>query len=613
MYHIDPVHLRVAELNYELAIRGVDVQGLTLRNKTQSLRELLKSEEIGEHTVIQSRVDALDHAAELEVCQSCLAEITDVLTSAAGVDARAECGSRLEHVARRLKRLRPGSPENQTLVYELLASADALLAEILDQSRERTVPSRRDSSPSQRSPLHEILETIAAGRAAGLEERNAQSGSRPAPLNKAAAPFVPISGRRSSGNLDDAQFRESSAARDDDSRYASRDADRGLNRSASRNASHEADRDLDRNASRDSTVDALRDLLRDLRESRDDLARNREREREAERNRRCDFDMRDLEDIVSLLSDRRQHQREGSARKTVPVHQWKVSFSGEPSGMNLHDFLAELQLLQRSESVSDDNLFRSVVHLLTGRARLWYRSCFDTLRCWRDFVEAIRAEFLPPNSDYHLLSEIQKRKQKNAETFAEYISVMRTMFRYLTNGISEQHKLYIVQENMLQKYAIAVAAVEVVSIDDLSRVCRRVDLAYSRAPPAMAPVNTTYSARDRTRNVCEVGVMPHYSISEARTPQIESAAPTLMSSHAPTERAAPQQEVAAIGTNATARKCFNCKKIGHMFAYCPAPRTGNFCYRCGQSNTQTANCTNCAKNGRRGAVQVGTAAAPAPQ
>lgn len=57
-------------------------------------------------------------------------------------------------------------------------------------------------------------------------------------------------------------------------------------------------------------------------------------------------------------------------RRTVPVHQWKLSFSGDGNGTHLYDFLAELRMFQRSEGVLDEELFASIVHLLTGRARL---------------------------------------------------------------------------------------------------------------------------------------------------------------------------------------------------------------------------------------------------
>lgn len=46
--------------------------------------------------------------------------------------------------------------------------------------------------------------------------------------------------------------------------------------------------------------------------------------------------------------------------------------------MNLYDFLSEIRIFQRSEGIDDDELMASVVHLLSGRARLWYRAWFDT-------------------------------------------------------------------------------------------------------------------------------------------------------------------------------------------------------------------------------------------
>lgn len=89
-------------------------------------------------------------------------------------------------------------------------------------------------------------------------------------------------------------------------------------------------------------------------------------------------------------------------RRPVPVTAWGISFSGDGRGMHLHDFLSQIRVYQRSESISNNELLYSVIHLLNGRAKLWYLSTHDQFASWTEFEAAIKSEFLPANYEYQL-------------------------------------------------------------------------------------------------------------------------------------------------------------------------------------------------------------------
>lgn len=296
-----------------------------------------------------------------------------------------------------------------------------------------------------------------------------------------------------------------------------------------------------------------------------------------------------------------QHARQhGGVRKTVPVHQWKVAFSGDGRGLSLHDFLSELRMLQRSEGVGDDELFASVVHLLTGRARLWYRSWYDTFGDWAEFVVAMKNEFLPPKYDYRLLTNISNRRQKQSETFAEYLTVMQSQFNNLAIRVDEQHKLSIIEENMLPKYAVAASTIDVVSLEQLSNVCRRVDYAYAKRDVGLPFEERQQVSRPvsqgRTRDVHEVEVstndVPSDDSHECRGATAEES--ELCALRRGDQSGRPSENVQ--------RKCFNCGREGHNFADCKQAKTGPFCYRCGSRNFTNFTCKDCPKNGDAGSV-----------
>lgn len=175
----------------------------------------------------------------------------------------------------------------------------------------------------------------------------------------------------------------------------------------------------------------------------------------------------------------------------MPVHQWRIAFSGDGKGLHLYDFLAQISVYQRSERVSNEELLVSIAHLLSGRAKLWFRSVYDRIHTWENFVIALKDEFLPQNYEYMLLSDIANRVQKSNETFAEYITHMKSLFNCLTIPMAEPHKLFLVQKNLLPKYAIGVAPLNICTIEQLSDACRRIDGAHNRQTTFRMPFQET--------------------------------------------------------------------------------------------------------------------------
>lgn len=284
--------------------------------------------------------------------------------------------------------------------------------------------------------------------------------------------------------------------------------------------------------------------------------------------------------------------RYATNRKPVPVNQWRISFSGDGRGLHLYDFLSQVTMYQRAEQVSNNELRFSIVHLLTGRAKMWYQSIYDTVDSWEELVQALRAEFLPNDYNYTLFNEISNRRQKPNESFGEYVTQMKSLFKWLGMPISEQHKVFIVQRNLSSKYAIAIAPLVIWSLHELTEVCKRIDNATSSANrqnttlPFEGSVDgyrTRFNPFNRQANINEI-------IAEE-----------------PLGRAEGTEEVCALtrNYNATNRNvtaeplrmlCWNCEENGHSFRFCPKPRVGIFCYICGNHGVIRSNCDRCSGN-----------------
>lgn len=162
-------------------------------------------------------------------------------------------------------------------------------------------------------------------------------------------------------------------------------------------------------------------------------------------------------------------------RRKVPPSQWKISYNGEGS-IELFTFLKQINALRRAESVYDDReLIYAMIHLLTGRARQWYLGVYEYLHDWRDFEQAIKSEFLPPNYDFVLMAEIDREKQKIGESCTAYVGRIRTKFSCLSTPISDARQVFTVLKNLQQDYSMTMSPLGLQNLDELLVIGKRID------------------------------------------------------------------------------------------------------------------------------------------
>lgn len=244
------------------------------------------------------------------------------------------------------------------------------------------------------------------------------------------------------------------------------------------------------------------------------------------------------------------------------------------------EFLRQIDVYQQSEEVTDDDLLRSVNHLLVGRARVWFCTHFRQFRTWQAFVNALKREFLPENYNYIQLSAIENRKQVRNESIGTYLTEMQSIFATLADDLPDRQKLYIVLKNLLPCYTLSVAPLGLRTLEELSNVCKRIDEARTLVGKPDTSVSQPFGPYQRRPQVNAIDEESEF------TPE-EVMAIRRVRETRPANILRP-------------RTCFNCNKAGHIFKDYDQERRGYFCYLCSLRDVTAQNCPRCQGNERAG-------------
>jgi hypothetical protein len=190
----------------------------------------------------------------------------------------------------------------------------------------------------------------------------------------------------------------------------------------------------------------------------------------------------DRSSVTSSESELRSSTSRSRSRRTannddsrqLPISRWGVKFSGDDN-VTLIDFLRQVAMLANSEQVTEDSLLKKAGHLLKGTALEWYMSSAHRFKKWKHLVRGLKEAFLPEDNDYFVLQECERRQQLKSETFEIYLAKMNRLFDGLSYVISEKSKLSILKQNIKPAHKIGIAMLDIRSVEDLRRYCRRLD------------------------------------------------------------------------------------------------------------------------------------------
>lgn len=307
---------------------------------------------------------------------------------------------------------------------------------------------------------------------------------------------------------------------------------------------------------------------------------------------------------VNTLGTPLQNKNPSCYRRS-PIASWGLNFSGNAGGHSLKDFLDKVDLYAQADGISSVDLLRSAVYLLSGSALTWFQAFGTSYRTWDELVSAMKSMFLDPDYDYELLQEINNRKQGQGESFGVYIANMEMLYRQLELiQVSEQLKLDTIIRNMNPNLAEKVVLMDITSIQQLARLCKKIESFNFKTAKAENPSQF---------NLLE----PRFSLFKQQLPQQKEQVMAVENVRAKHLYPRPQYDTNYVPETFIPRKivqrpveervaeeiqCWNCFEKGHDYTQCKQKKLRIFCYLCGEVGQVSRNCRNCEKNEQGGAV-----------
>lgn len=604
-----PEDLKEDEIEHELLIRNLS-NLLSRRDRTAGLRSRLKKETEGLDLSPVFRQDILNGSLEFRTCESKIDELNEALNTAhvaKDYGSFMSAVSRVKHLYDRLSRLVDAYPD-QSNILEAKQSVFDTLENITKVDLTSLKAFRSHVGPKTPKPLVSVeVESDLLGAVGPSIPRpvsdeiidfNLQGADVCYELNKKSGS---LQSNKKSQRVSTPPIHERLTSKPKPDKYdeLARKVDL-LTESLSKLLSHSNYMDtLQLRGKRSGTENLPRHEFQSPSQSSYDQFTNNLNSRPMPHgSRRYEQDrvdriLRPAEIREEIFEDER-NQRPRVVRpippnrfnkKSIPVNQWNVKFSGDESGLSLSEFLGEIELFANSERLSREDLFDSAVHLFSGPARKWFKAHYLEFTSWNELVVDLKLEFQPEYYDYMLLSEIDSRVQGKEETFCSFLAEMQILFGKLGIPLGENHKLYILRKNMQSSYAVAMSTIEINTVRQLATICKRIDSTKLMQIKQGMPSNPQ-------GRFLEPAFRTPLSFKKYQSVNMIDEEAEL------DENLVDAMKFNNQGDRGQAKvlKCYKCEALGHMHRDCKVPQSFYFCYTCGLKNVTVSNCPSCNKS-----------------
>lgn len=249
---------------------------------------------------------------------------------------------------------------------------------------------------------------------------------------------------------------------------------------------------------------------------------------------------------------------------------WKLRFSGSAGGISIDNFIYRVQALTHQTLGGNFGILcGNASALFEGKADDFYWRYHKSVQVvrWDELCFAFRRQFRDTRTDVDIRELIRDRKQKENENFDSFYDAVVQLTDSLDCPLGEKALVEILRRNLRPEIRHEILNIQTDSISRLREICRRRecfleevkrDQIYKKGSPFKNHVSELLDGDNKYSE-------SEFFVNEEGT------------------------------VEAVSLICWNCRKEGHRYQDCTAPRKV-FCYGCGARNTYKPSCQRCLKN-----------------
>lgn len=245
------------------------------------------------------------------------------------------------------------------------------------------------------------------------------------------------------------------------------------------------------------------------------------------------------------------------------IRNWKIKFSGHKDPISVDEFVYRINVLTSNTLKGDFTLLCKHAHVLfEGKALEWYwrYHCQDNNLDWVSLTNFLRRHYKTEYTDYDILDDIRKRRQKPDESFDDYFEVISTMTDKLKNPISDTDLKETILRNLKVEIRHELLHLNISSVSDIRREVRK----HEKFVNDLHNINSRKSIKGKITELLVSDTNDNSDVS------LDS-------------------DLCAIQSIPS---CWNCDKSGHTYTDCMETRR-IFCYGCGLKDTYKPTCPKC--------------------
>ena len=374
------------------------------------------------------------------------------------------------------------------------------------------------------------------------------------------------------------------------------------------------------------------------------------RERAQQPNADLDYLLNEIDDVDSVLSERRHRPNRLLREKQIceAFRRWSLTFSGDSSEDPI-GFLTDLESCMRRSGIEENEVLLYLPTIFTKQAKVWYQIDGDNWPSFLIFKNRFRNRFVGHARGVSLLGEITNRIQGPDEEVGEFLEKFRLLVSRSGLRIAAGDVLDQAYGNLRQEYQVHINRTAFQSFEELLELCRYEDqrrnkaklnripqkpetchfpaLAWRPTKPLMnrkaAPIavdleEVEEDLDDAQEESSAIRQNPGYNRSSNNNSKSKPNSATNNSQENDLCREIKKLNNLMVqiikmqdkpkynkqSDNKADFKCWKCDKSRHFAAECPENKHSEkeeiFCYKCKKPGYTTVNCPNCQENRQEG-------------